>query len=202
MGKAARNKRDRQHTSKAPSASMSPRDPSYPGTFAATGVPSRAHPKNLFFIYKQSDDDSYWMDLARVGEVRPTEASGQLIEDLLDHPLVASFRTESGCTMRQYIHGRRIEDSLDGKYAPALILLEFHSRALINGLFSVHKQVGGALDASIFDQVRSAVRARIAELVSPFPELDFREIEESAIQKARLCAKDVLLDEVAFRAAA
>ncbi|MEV8265188.1 hypothetical protein AB0P00_13655 [Microbacterium sp. NPDC077057] len=204
MGKAARNKKNSKNKKTVRSFVREGRDPAAEGSFAAGGEVTRFHEVNKFLLDMLTSGDEFWVDLDRLGRVdRPTPPDFDLaVNSLLDHPKVATFRTDGGHTMRGYINGRMAEQSLDAEYIPALIIVEFHARALINALYQVHAAFGHRLNASEFDQVSNGISSYMRQLAAPFPELDFAEIERVAVQKARWRGADVLLHTVVFPKAA
>lgn len=204
MGKAARNKRNGKSAKAARPFMREGRDLAAEGSFAAGGEITRFHEVNKFLLDMLTNGDEIWTDLDRFGKAdmsKPVDFE-LAVNSLLDDPKVASFRTQSGHTMRGYINGRIAEKSLDAEYIPALIIVEFYARVLINALHQVHEAFGDALGATEFDQVLSAVGNHMRVLAAQFPELDFAEIERTASQKARWRATGVLLKEVAFPEAA
>ncbi|MGW9021126.1 hypothetical protein ACWGOE_06545 [Leucobacter chromiiresistens] len=204
MGKAARNKKNSKHKKTTRRFMLESRDPAAEGSFAAGGEINRIHEVNRFLLDMLTTGDEIWADLDLIGGVnRLTPREFDLaVDSLLHDPKIATFRTEGGHTMRGYIAGRIAEGSLDAEYIPALIIVEFHARALINALYQVHEAFGYSLGASEFNQVSNAVGSYMGALAAQFPDLNFAEIERAAEEKARWRAADVLLHAVAFPSAA
>ena len=201
MGKAARNKKNRNHKklkNAIPPFVRVPRDPGPVGTFVETDSPTRPHMKNEFFVHGFSGAAEMWHPLGGIGAVKDDADAGHRMILMLAHPLMQTYRTGTGLNMAQYLERRVDEGSLDDEFLPALTLLEFASRAMINAYYSAHRQMG-MLGLEAFDQIWMAVLGRLAPLFEIFPELNFNEIGVVAVMKARLTAEEIFGPDVLSR---
>lgn len=204
MGKAARNKKNRKITPAAPRIKRVSVDPAPEGSFAAGGRITRIYEVNKFHIDTMTNGDEAWAELSSFGAVTSLSTSDYEaeVEALLRHPKISEFRTEGGHPMRGYIAGRKVEGSLTEEFVPALILVEFQARALINAVHAFHRQTGQLVDLQVFDQINSVVASSLRQLATPFTGLNVSEIEKTASLKARWRGVDVVRHEVAFPPAA